>query len=170
MATSDADGTTALFDLRTKRLDRKLPARDGDLAPGISLSSDGRRLATGGTAGSVTIWDTESGAVLDRLRYPDPVSWTAFSPDGRLLAAQRQEPGAADSFVDVRELPSGRRLFSRRVRSGVGGLQFSGDSRVLFALGCCENGSTVIAWDARTGAERFERHPSSDARGIRARA
>ena len=160
MATSQADGTTALVDLRTKRLDRTLPARDGDLAGGISFSSDGRRLATGGTAGSVTIWDPASGAVLDRLRYADPVSWTAISPDGRLLAAQRQAAGAADSFVDVRELPSGRPLFSRRVRSGAGGLQFSHDSRVLFAVGCCEQGSTVIAWDARTGAERFERHPS----------
>ena len=140
MATSQGDGTTALVDLRTKRLDRTLPARDGDVAGGISFSSDGRRLATGGTAGSVTIWDTASGAVVDRLRYADPVSWTAISPDGRLLAAQRQALGAADSFVDVRELPSGRPLFSRRVRSGAGGLQFSHDSRVLFALGCCRAG------------------------------
>jgi WD40 repeat protein len=164
MATSYGDGTTALVDLRTKRLDRTLPARDGDLAGGISFSSDGRRLATGGTAGSVTIWDTASGAVVDRLRYADPVWWTAISPDGRLLAAQRQALGAADSFVDVRELPSGRPLFSHRVRSGAGGLQFSHDSRVLFGLGCCEQGSTVIAWDARSGAERFESRPSAEAR------
>ena len=164
MATSQGDGTTALVDLRTKRLHRMLPARDGDVAGGLSFSSDGRRLATGGTAGSVTIWDPASGAVLDRLRYADPVSWTAISPDGRLLAAQRQAPGAADSFVDVRELPSGRPLFSHRVGFGLGGLQFSHDSRVLFALGCCEQGSTVIAWDARSGAERFEHHPSAEAR------
>jgi len=164
MATSQGDGTTALVDLRTKRLVRTLPARDGDFATGLSFSSDGRRLATGGTAGSVTIWDTASGAVLDRLRYADPVLWTAISPDGRLLAAQRQAPGATDSFVDVRELPSGRPLFSRRVRFGTSGLEFSHDSRVLFASGCCEKGSTLIAWDARSGAGRFERHPSAEVR------
>ena len=112
----------------------------------------------------MTIWDPESGAALDRLRYPDPVWWTAISPDGRLLAAQRQAEGADDSFVDVRELPWGRPLFSRRVRFGTGGLQFSRDSRVLFGLGCCQQGSTVIAWDARSGAERFESHPSAEAR------
>ena len=150
MATSHGDGSTALVDLRTKRHHRTLPARDGEVAGGISFSSDGRRLATGGTAASVTIWDTASGAVLDRLRYADPVWWTAISPDGRLLAAERQAQGAADSFVEVRELPSGRPLFSRRVRFGAGGLQFSHDSRVLFALGCCQKGSTVIAWDARS--------------------
>ena len=163
MATSQEDGTTALINLRTKRLDRTLPARDGDRADGLSFSPDGRQLATGGTAGTVTIWDPTSGAVKRRLRYADPVSWTEISPDGRLLAAQRHAAGAADSFVDVRELPSGRRLFSRRVRFGIGELQFSRDSRVLFTSGCCEQGSTVIAWDARTGAERFERHPPGQA-------
>ena len=56
------------------------------------------------------------------------------------------------------------RCSADRVRSGAGGLQFSHDSRVLFALGCCQQGSTVIAWDARSGAERFERHPSAEAR------
>ena len=63
MATSQEDGTTALVNLRTKRLARTLPARDGDRADGLSFSPDGRRLATGGTAGSVTIWDPASGAV-----------------------------------------------------------------------------------------------------------
>jgi WD40 repeat protein len=163
MATSQEDGTTALVNLRTKRLARTLPARDGERADGLSFSPDGRRLATGGTAGSVTIWDPASGAVLHRLRYADPVSWTEISPDGRLLAAQRQPTGAADSTVEVRELASGRPLFSRTVRFGIGELQFSRDSRVLFASGCCEQGSTVIAWDARTGAERFERHPPGQA-------
>ena len=80
MATSQADGTTALVDLRTKRLARTLPARDGALAGGISFSSDGRRLATGGTAASVTIWNPTTGAVKRRLRYADPVSWTAHLP------------------------------------------------------------------------------------------
>ena len=163
MATSQADGTTALVNLRTKRLARTLPARDGALAGGISFSSDGRRLATGGTAASVTIWNPTTGAVKRRLRYADPVSWTAISPDGRLLAVQRLTPGATDSFAEVRELPSGRPLFSRRVRFGAGGLQFSHDSRVLFASGCCQQGSTMIAWDARSGAERFERHPPGHA-------
>jgi WD40 repeat protein/class 3 adenylate cyclase/tRNA A-37 threonylcarbamoyl transferase component Bud32/energy-coupling factor transporter ATP-binding protein EcfA2 len=166
MATSQEDGTTALVDLRTKRLVRTLPARDGDRADGLSFSPDGKRLATGGTAGSVTIWDMASGAVVDRLRYADPVSWTAISPDGRLLATQRQATGAADSTVEVRELPSGRPLFSRTVRFGAGEMQFSRDSRVLFASGCCAEGSTVIAWDARSGAERFERHPPGQARAL----
>ena len=94
------------------------------------------------------------------------MSWTAISPDGRLLATQRQAAGATDSSVEVRELPSGRPLYSRTVRFGIGEMQFSRDSRVLFASGCCEQGSTVIAWDARSGAERFERHPPGQAQAL----
>jgi WD40 repeat protein len=170
IAASQGDGTTALVDQRTKRLVRTLPARDGDHADGISFSPDGKRLATGGTAGSVTIWDPATGAVVDRRRYADPVHWIAISPDGRLLAVLLRAAGATDSTVEVRELASDRRLFSRTVRSGFGPspgeMQFSGDSRVVFAAACCDDGGTVIAWDARSGAERFERHPRGQARTL----
>jgi WD40 repeat protein len=92
-----------------------------------------------------------------RLRFEAPVFATAISPDKRLLAVTWQADGVRDAQVEVRELASAATLFTRTIRGGAGDLQFSGDGRTLFALGCCRGGSTVAAWDARTGAPRFER-------------
>jgi WD40 repeat protein/class 3 adenylate cyclase/tRNA A-37 threonylcarbamoyl transferase component Bud32 len=160
MATSLGDGTVAVVDLRSKRPVSTLPARDGAVAEGLAFLPGGRQLATGGIAGSVTIWDARSGTVVRRLRrYSEPVRTTAVSPDGTLLAVQRQA-GRQDSHVEVRDLRSDKTLYTRTVRFGLswanGGVQFSGDGDMLVATGCCQGGSAVVAWDARSGAQRFD--------------
>jgi WD40 repeat protein len=157
MATTQPGGAVALVDLRSGRLVHTLPARNGPLAIGIAFTSDGRRLVTGGIAGTVTIWDVATRAVVRRLRFAAPVYATAISPDGRLLAVIRHAAGERDARVEVRALVSGATLYTRTVRGGAGDLRFSEDGRALFASGCCRGGSTVAAWNARTGARRFER-------------
>lgn len=157
MATTQAEGTVALVDLPSGRLVHTLPARNGPFAPAAAFTSDGRRLVTGGVAGSVTIWDVATRAVDRRLRFEAAVFATAISPDGRLLAVLRQADGVRDATVDVRDLDSGATLLTRTVRGGAGDVRFSHDGRALFASGCCRGGSTVASWDARTGARRFER-------------
>jgi WD40 repeat protein len=163
MATSLGDGNVAIVDLQRKRLVTTLPARDGDVAEGLAFLPGGRRLATGGVAGKVTIRDLPSRTVVRRLRFSEPVRATAVSPDGTLIAVQRQA-GQRDSHVEVRDLRSGETLYTHTVRfglSGLGavgvGLTFSGDGRMLVASGCCRGGSAVTAWDARSGAQRFHR-------------
>ena len=153
MATSQADGTVALIDLRTRRVIDTLPARNGPQAEALAFFPDGRRLATGGIAGRVTLWDVHARKVLRTLRFPDPVWWVAVSPDGRRLAVQerrrRQPP--------VTRRGAGRRLESRALlphghdRQGRGGLFFSPDGRRLAVPGCCEPGSPIEVWDARSG-------------------
>ena len=145
MATSLGDGTVALVDLRTKRLvahaarprRRARPRR-------LAFSPDGRRLATGGTAGSVTIWDVAS---RRRRRTAcasaEPVWWTAISPDGRLLAVQRQAGAPATRSSRSASCGSGETLFSThalRLRRR-GDLAFSPTAAVR-GPGCCEEGST----------------------------
>src|ERR1700733_15042788 len=88
MATDQAGGTVAVVDLRTLRLVRTLPARDGSTAAAISFMPDGRTLVTGGVNGQVSFWAVDSGRVTRTLRFAAPVWWTAASPDGRLLAVQ----------------------------------------------------------------------------------
>ena len=160
MATSLGDGRVAVVDLRTERLVTTLPARDGELAEGLAFLPGGRRLATGGTAGSVTIWDVPSRAVVRRLRFSEPVWSTAVSPDGALIAVQRRAPDARESHVEVRDLRSDETLYTRTIGFGLewqGGVSFSPDGSMLVASGCCEEGSTVAVWDARSGVERFHR-------------
>jgi WD40 repeat protein len=161
MAATRRDGTVELIDLRTKRPIAVLPARNGKYAEPMAFTSDGRRLVTGGIAGTVTIWDVRSRAVVRRLRFSGPVAAVAVSPDGRLLAIQREREKRRDLGVEVRDLRSGRTVRRHRLRFGVGRygvgqLEFTDDGRVLVALDCCRGGSRAVGWDARSGALLFD--------------
>ncbi len=157
MASDQGDGTIALVDLRTLRLTRTLPARDGAIANGIAFAPDGHTLVAGGTNGHVTFWDLNTDRVTRTLRFPAPVWWTAVSPDGKLLAVQTQAANSADSRVEVVQIATGRVLQRHVVGDGWHGVEFSRDGRELVALGCCQPASTVVAWNARTGAQLFRR-------------
>jgi WD40 repeat protein len=105
----------------------------------------------------VTVWDVPTRAIVRRLRYAEPVTSVAVSPDGTLLAVQRKAPLAPDAHVEVRALRTGRTMYTRTTRFGPGGLAFTGDGRGLVASECCVGGAAVIGWDARSGAQRFHR-------------
>jgi WD40 repeat protein/energy-coupling factor transporter ATP-binding protein EcfA2 len=153
MATSQGDGTVALIDLVTRRVIDTLAARNGPQSEALAFFPDGRRLATGGIAGRVTLWDVHARRVLRTIRFADPVWWVAVSPDGRRLAVQTRRPTAAWSRVEVRDVDSNRVLYSRMItiERGRGGLFFSPDSRRLAAPGCCGPRSPIEVWDARSG-------------------
>jgi WD40 repeat protein len=160
MATSLGDGRVAVVDLKSKRLVAKLPARDGASAEALAFLPGGQRLATGGSAGTVTVRDVRSGAVVTRLRYPEPVLATAVSSDGRSIAVLRHAEGARDSHVEVRDARSGKPRYTRTISSDSGfnpGLSFSGDGRTLLASACCGRVSTLAGWESRSGAPRFRR-------------
>jgi WD40 repeat protein len=160
MATTQADGTTALIDLRRLRLLDTLPAKNGSATYpyAVAFLPDGRTLATGGINGNVTLWDVRTRSVVRTLHLPDPVRQVAISPDGELLASQTQGLADSDAKVEVRDLSSEKLLYSHRVRYGAGGVYFSPDGRALAALGCCEPDSSIVVWNARSGAELFTPH------------
>jgi len=166
MATDQVDGTVALIDLKALRAIATLPARSGQRASALAFFPDGRRLAVGGENGHVSLWDVQARTVVRTLRFPDPVWWVAVSPDGRLLAVQTQAHERQESRVQVLDVGSGRARFSRTVRNGHGGLEFSPDGRSLAALGCCEPGSTIAAWDARSGRQLFSPRVAGHATSI----
>jgi WD40 repeat protein/class 3 adenylate cyclase/energy-coupling factor transporter ATP-binding protein EcfA2 len=157
MATDQADGTVAVADLRTLRLVRTLPARDGSTAAAISFMPGGRTLVTGGVNGQVSFWAVDSGRVTRTLRFAQPVWWTAASPDGRLLAVQTGPADGSDNHVELVRISTGKVLRSHALPYGPSGVEFSRDGRELVALGCCwtGSGSALVAWDVRTGRQMF---------------
>jgi WD40 repeat protein len=156
LADTQDDGSVALVSLRTDRLAKMLPPRDGRDAGAVSFLPDGT-LVNGGDNGDVTLWNTRTGRVVRELRFAAPVVWTAASPDGRSVAVQTHSVRSTDSSVAVVQLATGRVLQRHTVRDGFGYLHFSRDGRELVALGCCTRGSIVVAWDAHSGRQLFSR-------------
>ena len=110
------------------------------IAEGLAFLPRRQRLATGGIAGTVTIWDIPIAVAVSRLRYSEPIWATAVSPDGTLIAVLRHADGARDSTVEVRDLRSGKPLYTRTISPDSAFypvLSFSGDGRTLVASGCC---------------------------------
>ncbi|MFL5871417.1 MAG: protein kinase domain-containing protein [Solirubrobacterales bacterium] len=155
LASNQADATVALVDLGSGKLVDTLPARSGPENDAIAFFPDGRRLAVGGTAGLVRVWDVRSRTVLRTLRFEDPVYWVAVSPDGERLAVETQGEGSPNSRVDVQDASTGKTLYSREVRNGRGSLYFSPDGSLLAAVGCCAGGSSIEVWSASSGERRF---------------
>jgi WD40 repeat protein len=125
----------------------------------------GPRLATRGSDRTRTGGDGPTRTIGQRRYNTEPQTAGAVSPDGTLLAVQRQSPGARDAHLEVRVLRTGRTIYTHPTRFGPGGLAFTGDGRVLVTSDCCVRGAAVSGWDARSGTLRFqhavtEHHPA----------
>ena len=95
------------------------------------------------------LWEVEGGALVrkfDRL-HSDAVLALDFSPDGKRLAT-----AAADRFLKVSEVASGRLLKSFEGHSGhVLGVSFQRTGRTLVSASA---DNTVKVWDCVSGEQR----------------
>jgi len=147
VAAGTEDGVIRLVDARTGRIRGSLTCSPG-LVYTVAFSPDGRQLATGDSAGDVTLWDLPSGEPLHRFQVPGrPVFRVAFSPDGSLLAC-----GDASGTISLWDASSGVRhaeLTGHTAR--VYSLSFH-PQQALLASGDVDGG--VRLWDTLTGQPR----------------
>jgi WD40 repeat protein len=95
----------------------------------LAVSADGNMLAGGGEEGVITLWDAQSGAVIQTLRAQRfAVLALAFSPDGRYLAS-----AAWDNSLALWELPQGNLLQTFSTRTPQRVLSFSPAGDRLYA-------------------------------------
>jgi eukaryotic-like serine/threonine-protein kinase len=142
LAVADSlDKTVKLWDLAT----RKVPVLKGHTAHlwRLAFAPGGRTLACTDHDGKVRLWDVVGEKQIGEFRSPDglPLGSTAFSPDGRLLAA-----GCCLSFsVRVWDMATGKQV--AELSPGYGyRAQFSPDGTLLAG----DSSNTVQLWDVAT--------------------
>jgi WD40 repeat protein/serine/threonine protein kinase len=148
-------GTVTVWDWRSRRIRHSFGDHD-KRAITVAFSRYGRRLASGGWSGKLSLWDPEAGGE-PLCTFPDsrqarhPVAALAFSPDGGRLATANFARS-----VDVWDTTTGERLL-RLPHSGlVPGVAYSlPDGLRLASAG---EDKTVHIWDAETGREVLALH------------
>ncbi|MGH7224192.1 MAG: hypothetical protein ACRELF_13255, partial [Gemmataceae bacterium] len=119
---------------------------------GVAFSNDGRLALSGGSDGTVRVWDVTTGKEVKLLSgHQDKVQSVAFSPDGRLALT-----GALDKTARVWDVAAGRELVCfRGHHDWVRSVAFSANGkRALTASGGPGNiDCTVRLWDVTNGQE-----------------
>ena len=105
--------------------------RHGGLVRAIAFSSDGKRLASAGHDGTVSVWEVPTGRELFRFRgHGGDVMCVAFSADGKVVAS-----GGADGAVrlwSTQGATSGKELCALMGKAeAIEALAFSPDGKVL---------------------------------------
>ena len=103
--------------------------------------------------------------MVRELRFGEPVWWVSVSPDSKLLAVQTEAAEQPDTRVELVQIATGKLLQSHIIRHGPAGVEFTHDGRELIAFGCCwtGSGSTLTAWDTRSGRRLFSHGDSFNA-------
>lgn len=111
----------------------------------VAYSPDGTRLATGGIAGQVRLWDASTGDLIADLgrHGASGVHDVAFSPDGALLAT-----GGWDGTLRIWDVVARRQKLELKAYSDVRGVAFHPDGRHV-AAACFS--PAVEVWDITTG-------------------
>jgi WD40 repeat protein len=129
--------------LKTGAAERVLNIQHGPVVR-LAFTDDGRAIATVAEDGTIGIWDTEIGRLLQSIAGTGEVTALCFTPDGQILAT-----AAADHSVKLWNLRTG--LLQTRFQkheARVNGLAFSGDGKLLASGG---DDRKVVIWDMVSG-------------------
>lgn len=129
VASGGGDGIVRIWDPRTG-LERQALASVGSAIQGMALDPTGRKLAVGGAAGTVRVFDLPKDRHLDLAGHTAGVNGLAWSPDGTRLAT-----GSQDLSLRVWDAASGEELVAfHDFATGVYRLAWSPDGTRLWYL------------------------------------
>lgn len=134
----------------------------GNITTALTVSPDGKRIATGHCSGAVTVWEVASRrkiAKIPELKSTKSLRYSAlrlaFSHDGTRLATIRDKPRdrKCDYSVSVWSIPGGKHEKGPKEKVSVNDMAFSPDGHTL--LTAREDGSIGV-WDTATWKLRRE--------------
>jgi WD40 repeat protein len=156
IATTDTAGRVSVRDQALTWQNGKYVDCTG-FATSVTFTPDGRSLAIAGQGRGIAFWALEqpNGELTEWVPVPQ-VSVTAFSPDGRYLAAA----SAVSSQVVIWDRAERRESLILESRERTLSLAFSPDGRYLAAGGRGDR-AAICVWDLDTGNVRFVLNESS---------
>jgi WD40 repeat protein len=116
-----------------------------------ALSSDGRRIITGGEDSTIKIWDVQSGAEIMTLRGHEDEDWNciqsvAFSPDDKKIVS-----GSGDETIKLWDAQSGNVMATLRGHQDwVNSVAFSPDGKRIVSG---SDDTNIKVWDSQTFVE-----------------
>jgi serine/threonine protein kinase/WD40 repeat protein len=130
LASGSSDGTVKLWDPQSGTVKQTLTGESSGDAPRVAFSPWGTTLAIVGLGGGIRLLDIPSGAA--RVLDADFAGSLAFSPDGRAVAVDHNNP----TEIDLLDVTSG--ALKRKLKGAPGDLRslvFSPDGRLLASGG-----------------------------------
>jgi WD40 repeat protein len=166
--TGSVDGTIRLWDLETGEEIRQILAHTGGVFS-VALSPDGRMALSGSMAddladSGITLWDLESGQVIDRLADQDHYTTLVFDPDGQTAYTTHwDEAMNSESFAQY-DIETGQLLRDFSTPPCCTGFVIHPNGRSVFLAN--NSGGPVIEWDLEADREirSFGQHPGSRTR------
>jgi WD40 repeat protein len=112
----------------------------------MAFLPDGKRVASAGDDGQVTIWETATGKKASTIKLESPIMAIALSADGTLVAA-----GCADRTAVVAQVVSGEKTVLRGHEGPVDAVVFRPDGKLLVTAS--REDGTARLWDVANGKE-----------------
>jgi WD40 repeat protein len=114
----------------------------------MTFNPDGKLLAVSNLSDQITIWDTTTLKLVEKLKGTGGVIfWLAFSPDGSKLATGISFPELDEDGIEVWDVNTRTRLAATRAPGSMF-IAFSSDGRTIMTYG--NRDSDLYFWDANS--------------------